>query len=442
MTFKELRTKYEINGLLFDDQLLFPQLFYNSMAEREAIGSVEFDHDDWLCKSSGYQNKSYFDRRSHKFVLCQPTGQTVASLNNPIYETDAAISSLPLYDAVKELVVSFKPAEGEKQKIEATQKEFVEKQGRFFFEELKARYNKLGENSKSQGIEFLDSVLDGESSLIDAGLNKWLSWDENRKPFYAGLRLRRDVLVANAPTLDKIRELYNSDAHEKTCFYSWVQPQILDEEYYDTAETLLCGILMFKEWLKDKETNDSFLDELIIACQKLQSNITFKRKPQENNDLENSRNRFIRDFLRPEGCEVKDQTQQGESPTGKQSGEIDILITKNNSPKYIIEALNLSGLNTSYLQNHVRKLEDKYDKWGLREKYILVYADLKNGTFDTFVQKYKLYIQSECQFKFARNGDIKEVENENTAIRIFKTTHDRDGKVVFLYHLLVLMRFY
>ena len=275
MTFKELRTQYEINGLLFSDQFL-PLQLYNSMAEKQDIGTVEFDHDDWLGNSSGHQNKSYFDRRPHQFyatlLLCQPTAQTmtVVSLNNPIYETDATISSLRLYDAVKQLAVFLKPAEGEKQKMEATQKEFVEKQGRFFFEELKVCYNKLGENSKSQGIEFLDSVLDGESSLMDAGLNKWLSWDENRKPFYAGLRLRRDVLVATAPTLDKIRELYNSDAHEQTWFYSWVQPQILDEEYYYTAETVLCGILMFKEWLKDKETNDSFLDELIIACQKLQ----------------------------------------------------------------------------------------------------------------------------------------------------------------------------
>ncbi len=394
------------------------------MADKVSIGTVEFDHDDWLSNGSAGKYVGNIRRKNDSYLkpcgfnqtlqLCQPMGQTVGSPKSPSDEVNAAIKSPTHYVIVKELAVFFRPAEGEKQKIEATQKEFVEKQGRFFFEEFKARYNKLGEKSKYQGEQFVNFILDKEPPLIESQLDDWLYWDETHRP----IQFKRKLMVgANAPTLDNVRKLYNSDDHEKTWFYSWVQPQILDEEYYDTAETLLCGILMFKEWLKDKETNDSFLDELIIACQKLQSDKTYK-KTQENNDLENSRNRFVRNMLRQKGFEVHDQTQEGESPTGKQSGEIDILITKNNSPKYIIEALNLSGLSTSYLQNHVRKLEDKYDKWGLREKYILVYADLKNGTFDTFVKKYKLYIESECQFKFACIGDIKEVEYENTAIRV------------------------
>ena len=253
MTFKELRTQYETNGLLFSDQ--FPPLqLYNSMAYKEDIGTVEFDHDDWMGESSGHQNKSYFDRRPHQFhatlLLCQPTEQTVVSLNNPIYETDAAISSLSLYDAVKQLAVFFKPAEGEKQKMETTQREFVRQQGILLFEEFKARHNKLGEKSKYQGEQFVNFILDKEPPLIESQLDDWLNWDETHRP----IQFKRKLLEgATAPTLDNVRKLYNSDTHEQTWFYSWVQPQILNELYYETAETVLSSILMFKEWLVQTE---------------------------------------------------------------------------------------------------------------------------------------------------------------------------------------------
>ena len=257
MTFKELRTQYEINGLLFRDQF-FGLPHYNSMADKVSIGTVEFDHDDWLSNGSAGKYVGNIRRKNDSYLkpcgfnqtlqLCQPMGQTVGSPKSPSDEVNAAIKSPTHYVIVKELAVFFKPAEGEKQKIEATQKEFVEKQGRFFFEELKARYNKLGENSKYQGEQFVNFILDKEPPLIESQLDDWLYWDETHRP----IQFKRKLMVgANAPTLDKIRELYNSDAHEQTWFYSWVQPQILDEEYYDTAETLLCGILMFKEWLKE-----------------------------------------------------------------------------------------------------------------------------------------------------------------------------------------------
>ena len=59
--------------------------------------------------------------------------------------------------------------------------------------------------------------------------------------------------------------------------------------------------------------------DLFNACIKLQKNTTF------TNVSEDQRNDFIRDILETAGYQIKDQTRQGKSASGKASGEIDIL---------------------------------------------------------------------------------------------------------------------
>ena len=92
MTFKELRTQYEINGLLFRDQF-FGLPHYNSMADKVSIGTVEFDHDDWLSNGSAGKYVGNIRRKNDSYLkpcgfnqtlqLCQPMGQTVGSPKSP-----------------------------------------------------------------------------------------------------------------------------------------------------------------------------------------------------------------------------------------------------------------------------------------------------------------------------------------------------------------------
>ncbi len=200
--------------------------------------------------------------------------------------------------------------------------------------------------------------------------------------------------------------------------------------------------IAFDKYLNDLEKGKEniILDELIICCKDLQGNNTYYYKSkviedQVNKELENSRNRFIRSLLnKVQGFNVKDQTQHGSSASGISPGEIDLLIT---SPTYtIIEALNLNSVNSTILNSHIKKLEDNYDPIGLKEKYLLVYVDIKSD-FVKFCVKYYNHIEKH-KFEFEKIY-IKELPRDTTDIRVYQTVHSRHEMEVKIFHVLVKM---
>ena len=106
-----------------------------------------------------------------------------------------------------------------------------------------------------------------------------------------------------------------------------------------------------------KNSKVTILQDLLAACVKLQSNSTYFETS------ENQRNDYIRDLLKTEKYDVKDQTRRGISAIGKSAGEVDILIEEGGLPVTIIEALNLDSLDTNYLDRHLDKVY-RYDTVG------------------------------------------------------------------------------
>ena len=98
------------------------------------------------------------------------------------------------------------------------------------------------------------------------------------------------------------------------------------------------------------ERREKVFKDLLNACIKLQKNNTFI------NVSEDQRNDFIRDILETSGYQIKDQTRQGKSASGKSSGEIDILLHDHGNPISITAALNLNGLIETYLDEHIDKV--------------------------------------------------------------------------------------
>ena len=86
-------------------------------------------------------------------------------------------------------------------------------------------------------------------------------------------------------------------------------------------------------------------------------------KDREIEESEDQRNDYIRDILEANMYLVKDQTRQGTSNSGKDSGEVDILIHEQSTAIAIIEALNLDSFNVGYLNTHINKIY-KYDTLG------------------------------------------------------------------------------
>lgn len=179
----------------------------------------------------------------------------------------------------------------------------------------------------------------------------------------------------------------------------------------------------------ESEQIKKFIDVLYKICIKLQGNSTYI------NVKEDVRNDYIRDMLDREEYVIKDQTRRGLSASGVSSGEIDILVEKDNFPFTIIEALILKYLDKDYLGKHLDKIFT-YDTTGNLFNVCLVYAECKE--FASFWERYCDFVkQHEYPYPLSSSDVNINQEYVGSEINIMTTTHNRSGKLTRLYHICV-----
>jgi hypothetical protein len=185
----------------------------------------------------------------------------------------------------------------------------------------------------------------------------------------------------------------------------------------------------FKSDQKIESEPELFIRDLYLACIKLQARRIYV------NATEDERNDFITDILETNGYRLKDQTRRGSSAAGKSSGEVDIFVEKNGFPFTIIEALNLKSLNTSYLNTHLDKIYS-YDTTGNKFNVCLSYVRVKD--FGTFWGKYCTHVK-EHKYPVMLISSDEDIDKDYpfSDIRFMRTTHNRSGKITYLYHLCV-----
>lgn len=184
-------------------------------------------------------------------------------------------------------------------------------------------------------------------------------------------------------------------------------------------------------WMRQRNfatNHDTLKNDLIEIASALQGNSLLIRSGQEND-----RNTYFRDLLNAKGYSAYDQTLNGVSEKGKTAGELDLLIKWKMYPISILEALNLSSLDTNYLSRHIDKIYN-YDTWGLECNYLLVYAEA--GDFYGFGERYYTYIKN-YQYPY-ECLDVWEEKN-NTDMRIYYTMLRRNGRNTCIVHLLIKM---
>lgn len=188
------------------------------------------------------------------------------------------------------------------------------------------------------------------------------------------------------------------------------------------------GTSLISDTLNDAPITD-FIERLYNICIKLQGNAKYI------NATEDERNDYIRDMLGQYDYVIKDQTRRGLSSTGISSGEVDIYVEKNRVPFTIIEALNLSSMNTDYLAKHLNKIYT-YDTTGNQFNVCLVYAKLKD--FASFWEKYSDFIKGFAfPYPITSVDENIDADFNGSEIKIMITTHNRSGKLTKLYHVCV-----
>lgn len=170
----------------------------------------------------------------------------------------------------------------------------------------------------------------------------------------------------------------------------------------------------------DIQTAKTVLLDLITVSER----ICVNKKTYNSATPEDSTNDGIRDLLSMKGYdEVKDQTRHGLSLSGKSAGEVDILLCKDGKEIALIEALKLECLNTSYIDEHIKKAIINYNALGVAT-FIIAYVSVSD--FGGFWEKYYAYLQK-YSFTLAIKKTISEVPASNAAIREATMILSRDG---------------
>jgi hypothetical protein len=203
--------------------------------------------------------------------------------------------------------------------------------------------------------------------------------------------------------------------------YKDIMPKDLREQF-ENIESILSRPKMQNDYYA------SLLVYLLSCCKSLQANVFFK------NAKENNMNDFIRELLSP-SYEVKDQTRQGSSSGKKDSGEVDILIKKDNLEASIIEALVLNYMDKTRISEHIDKIYS-YDSIGNPYNYILSYVRAKD--FSGFWTRYLSYVK-QYDYPYEMISFTDEPGKQYPELRYALVVLKRNDITTRLYHIAVHM---
>ncbi len=162
--------------------------------------------------------------------------------------------------------------------------------------------------------------------------------------------------------------------------------------------------------------------------------------------LEDLHNDEFTDFLRDKEYSVSDQSRSGRSKLG--TGEVDILVrSENGTPVSIIEAFRLDscGTDNTIVGSHLDKLLHNYDTAGHPTNFVVVYAEAKK--FSKLWENYLSYL-NDLNTKPSYSNlypllNFKETGiSQKADLKIGLARHERNGKIVEVYHLFLNMYIY
>lgn len=116
--------------------------------------------------------------------------------------------------------------------------------------------------------------------------------------------------------------------------------------------------------------------------------VRLHRKGHTEDDL----NDLLREYLLAKEYEIKDQTREGISTSGKSAGELDIIVEHNSSMFAILEAMKLSQINREYITVHYKKMLVNYNPLDVKRLFLITYYDGKK--FDDWWDNYTDFVEN------------------------------------------------
>ena len=182
----------------------------------------------------------------------------------------------------------------------------------------------------------------------------------------------------------------------------------------------------------DISTANKVLEDLIKISERVCLSHTYNGSSSENviND-------FFRDMLFGMGYkEIKDQTRHGVSSSGKDAGEVDILLTKDNKEIAIFEGLKLDSIRSDYIDVHINKVINNYNALGTAT-FLIAYVSVAD--FEAFWFKYVRHID-EYPFNLSIKKKLDVLAHPNASTRVATMILTRDGYDFPVYYLALKIR--
>lgn len=169
----------------------------------------------------------------------------------------------------------------------------------------------------------------------------------------------------------------------------------------------------------DLRSANAVLSDLIFVGERICSNYLYAINIRENNI-----NDAFRDMLFAKGYnEVKDQTRHGISSAGKDSAEVDLLLSKGGKEIALIEAMVLKGVDTTKITEHICKALINYNALGT-PTFIMAYVNVSD--FGGFWKRYLAFING-FHYPVDIINPLTERASPNASARIATMVVSKDG---------------
>lgn len=176
------------------------------------------------------------------------------------------------------------------------------------------------------------------------------------------------------------------------------------------------------KFVKDPMIRKELIIDLMQILSLMQGNNIYRGQK------ENKLNDVVRDGLKiTRRYQIHDQSRHGESESGLDAGELDLLIsTKDDDlPIAIVEALILGRMNKKNLSNHIDKALTKYDPNGCPITIIIIYSRCTD--FSEQASKIEKYLDS-YNYPYEVKDSFEEVCTGYTESRHWKLDLIRSNK--------------
>ena len=190
--------------------------------------------------------------------------------------------------------------------------------------------------------------------------------------------------------------LYKSEEEYRNLnisFYSIPEMQLLHKKQIEYLSYINSIIPLLKDSIIFEKENNIIIPNSSFDYDNLRNNLIEISLSETRNrnaiskESEDETNDRFRNALHYKNYNVNDQSRGGESSSGINAGERDLVIRNERGlDESVIEAFILKSLDATVINKHYEKLVKRYDTVGNRVNFVLVYSKTKK--FDELWEKY------------------------------------------------------